>query len=189
MNLRDELNAITPRLRRYARALTTGSPAPCDLADDLVHATLMRAVGDRTFSDRPFGDRASSRPGELAVRLYATITQLNRETVALKRSSMAADASRPVLVTSAPGLPLRARQTKLSAGLLSLSLESREALLLVTLEGFEHGNAARVLRISRSLLVTRLTNARTALETFMLARPGPKAQSATRDVPHLRLVN
>ena len=177
MNLRDELNALTPRLRRYARALSTGSPAPCDLADDLVHATLMRGLGSRNLGDA----------GELAIRLYATITHLHREMASVGRSAAAGGAGRPALVTSAPGLPGAARHTKLSAGLLSLSLENREALLLVALEGFEHGEAARILRVSRNVLVSRLTNARTALDSFMRSRPG--AKTPTRDVPHLRLVN
>ena len=44
VDLRDQLNALTPRLRRYARALATGSPAPSSFADDLVHAALMRTL-------------------------------------------------------------------------------------------------------------------------------------------------
>ena len=185
-NVRDELDALTPRLRRYARALSTGSPSPSEPADDLVHATLMRALVARTVGS-----------GDLAIRLYATVTQLHRDLAATdapaggdsKRGDLrlgdacrGVASGRPALVAAAP----TARQTKMSAGLLSLPLEAREALLLVALEGFEHGEAARILRISRGLLVRRLTQARSALVSFMQVRP---AKVPDRDVPYLRLVH
>jgi RNA polymerase sigma-70 factor, ECF subfamily len=181
VNLREELNAVTPRLRRYARALATGNPAPCDAADELVRATLMRALGARTIGSA----------GDLLVRLYATVTQLHRETAMVGRSAAAATGAgsqrgRPALVSGSAGMPAPARYAKLSAGLLSLSLEEREALLLVALEGFDHGDAARILRISRQALVTRLTRARTALDAFLQTRPA--AKPALHSVPYLRLV-
>ncbi len=176
MDLRDELNAMTPRLRRYARALATGSPTSCEVADDLVHATLMRALGARYVGGS----------NDLAVRLYATITRLNRDVAVVGRSAVAAGSGRPALVASTVGGPSASRHSKLSAGLLSLPLENREALLLVTLEGFDHDDAARILRVSRSVLIGRLTQARTALDAFLQARPSGKPKP--RDVPYLRLV-
>ena len=178
VTLRDELNGLTPRLRRYARALVTGSPMPSEAADDLVHATLMRALGARS----------AIGSGDLAVRLYATITQLHRERPAVGQSIAANGFGRPALVVGTGGLPAGGvPQSRLAAGLLSLPLEDREALLLVTLEGFEHGDAARILRISRSVLIARLTQARTALESALQAKP-TAARRPTRDVPYLRLV-
>lgn len=175
MTLRDDLNACTPRLRRYARALVTGGAAPSPLADDLVHATLMRALGARHVGTS----------ADLVVRLYATVTQLHRDVALSGREARAAGAGRPALVASQPNVATFARQTKLSAGLLSLPLEDREALLLVALEGFDHGEAARILRISRGTLIGRLGQARKALETHLRARPAPPRGRAA---PHLRLV-
>ncbi len=172
VNVRDELDALTPRLRRYARALATGSPAPCETADDLVHATLMRALGTRSIG------------GDLSIRLFATVTQLHRDMAVARTGGVP---SRPAIVATAAGTPASARHSKLCAGLLSLPLEAREALLLVALEGFEHGDAARILRVSRTVLVRRLTQARSALDAFMQARPVAKAPP--RDVPYLRLVH
>ena len=178
MNLRDELNAVTPRLRRYARALATGSPNPSALADDLVHAALMRALRARP----------GRGTGDLAMQLYATVTQIHREAAAVGRSAMAGGTGRPALVgTAVGGAPAAMRHTKLSAGLLSLPLESREALLLVALEGFDHAEAARILRVSRGVLITRLTQARTALDIVLQACPA--ARQPARDVPYLRVVN
>ena len=177
MSLRDELNAVTPRLRRYARALATGSPAHSELADELVRATLMRALGARTIGGA----------SDLLIRLYATITQLHREMAVVGRSAMAAGARRPTLVSAVSGVPMPSRNSKLSAGLLALPLENREALLLVALEGFEHGEAARILRISRGVLIGRLTQARTSLEAS-LTRPTSKPAASARNVSYLRLV-
>lgn len=176
MSLRDELNALTPRLRRYARALTGGHAAPSELADDLVHATLMRALGARQIGGS----------GDLLIRLYATVTQLNREVAVAGQQARAAGAGRPTLISNGPSFA-PARQTKLSAALLSLPIEEREAILLVGLEGFDYAEAARTLRISKSVLMARLTQARDALDRALHAPPTP-AQTTRTKVPHLRLV-
>ena len=178
MSLRDELNAVIPRLRRYARALATGNPVHSELADELVRATLMRALGARTLG----------APNDLLIRLYATITQLHREMAVVGRSAMAAGVGRPALVSTGGGMPMPTRNTRLSAGLMALPLENREALLLVALEGFGHGDAARILRTSRSVLIGRLTQARTSLENSLQTRATPKPAAPARTVPYLRLV-
>lgn len=173
-SLRKDLNGLTPRLRRYARALTSGCAAPSELADDLVHATLMRALGARD-------------PGlssELAIRLYATLTQLHRELAVSGRQARVAGGARPVVVPTGRN-SIADRQTKLGAALLSLPLEAREALLLVGLEGLDHAAAARTLRVSRAVLLSRLTQARTGLDLALQAAPVRPSRSAT----HLRLVS
>ena len=180
MSLRDDLNACTPRLRRYARALATGSPGGSVLADDLVHAALIRALGARQIGSA----------ADLSVRLYATVTQLHRDSLVVGREMRAAGSGRPTLV-SAPLAPALARQTRLSAGLMSLPLEDREALLLVALEGFDQADAARILRISRQTLVGRLGSARRALGACLEARasaPARVGQPSHGRVPYLRLV-
>jgi RNA polymerase sigma-70 factor (ECF subfamily) len=178
--LRDELNALTPRLRRYARALVTGSPAPSDVADDLVHSTLMRALGARHIG----------APSDLLIRLYATVTQLNRDVALSGQQVRAAGSGRPTLIVSGRNFS-SASQTKLSAGLMALPLEGREAVLLVGLEGFDYGEAARILRISRGVLVGRLTQARSALDSALRAAPNALGSQKTprpSGVPYLRLV-
>ena len=176
MKLRDDLNACTPRLRRYVRALATGSPVGCAFADDIVHGTLMRALGARQIG----------RGADLVIRLYATATQLHRDMAVASRPASSAGATRPALVSSHQAVPLAARHTKLSAALLSLALDEREALLLVALEGFDHATTARILRISRCVLTSRLTQARKTLDAHLGTRPVVSPRE--RSVPHLRLV-
>ena len=179
MALRDEIDAMTPRLRRYTRALATGCATPSSIADDLVQATLVRAIGARQLGSS----------ADLAVRLFATVTQLHRDLAVSGRHAQAAGSNRPSLVSSHPfteAASAAARRTKLSLGLISMPLEEREALLLVALEGFDHGEAARILRTSRSVLLARLTQARTFLETHLSTIPA--GASRPNAVPYLRVV-
>lgn len=181
VTLRDQINGLTPRLRRYSRALTTGSPAACALADDVVHSTLMRALGARQIGSS----------ADLEVRLFATVTQLHRDALATPLAR-AAVSGRPALVSSQRMVPEGDQRygttSQLAIGLAALSIEEREAILLVALEGFDYGEAARILRVSRSVLVARLTSARTALDTHLRSRPSPTPAARRTDVPYLRVV-
>lgn len=159
--LREALNGLSPRLRRYARALATGQAAPSDLADELVHATLMRALGARHVG----------AAGDLAIRLYATVTQLHREFALSGQRARAAGEARPSVVSPGARFP-SAPSNRLSGALLRLPLELREALLLVALEGFDYADASRILRISRNVLFSRLTQARMALDAALREEDG-----------------
>lgn len=171
--MRDDLTSMTPRLRRYARALATGSAEPSDLADTLVHATLMRAMGARSLGSL-----------DLSVRLFATVTQMHRDLAPAERGELAVGGARRAPASTAAPVPTN----RLAAALLRLAVEEREALLLVALEGFDHGTAARILRLSRPVLIERLTRARVALDRC-LAGPSPAATAGPAPrAPHLRLV-
>ena len=165
---------MTPRLRRYARALVSGGSGACEVSDSLVHATLMRAIGARAIGSA----------ADLPIRLFATVTQLHRDLAPAERSEVAAGFGRR---RATSGAPTPAPVDRLAAALLRLPLEEREALLLMTLEGFDHAIAARILRISRPVLFERLTRARTALDQA-LGAPAPVQAPAASRVPYLRLV-
>ena len=181
MDLREDLNALTPRLRRYARALMSGHPGRCDRADDLVHATLLRALASRTIG--PHAD--------LVIRLYATLTQLNRDVAAPGKPARAL-AQSPRAGRAPSSFALSAvRQNRLTMGLMNLPLEDREALLLVALESFSHDEAARILHISRASLLARLTQARRGLDGSWRPWSGAetvRGQAQERPASHLRLV-
>ncbi len=180
MTLRDDLNALTPRLRRYARALTSGHAGGCERADDLVHATLLRALNARNVGVH----------ADLVIRLYATLTHLHRDSAATPFADRVPTPSR---ATPASALAFSvARRSRLALGLMSLPLEDREALLLVALEGFSHDEAALVLHVTRSTLLGRLGRARQALDGRLHRAPEPRgsylASERERPIPHLRLV-
>jgi len=193
VNLKDDLGHLTPGLRRYARALVNGSPAPSELADDLVHGAILRML--ETTS--------ASRGADLAPRLYASITQIHRERrranlfaprAAARAQGRYAGAPAGTSVgrdkairrerlpghesASSAGLPAAG----LCSGLDALGLDEREVLLLVALESLSYGDVGRVLRISRAMLIGRLARARARLCEALGLAPG------RGKVTHLRLV-
>lgn len=170
MSVRDELVLLTPRLRRYARALTQGSPAPNEMADELVHAAFMRIL-DCGLSER--------KP-ELLLQVFSLLTQINREEHA-RASGNATGGNAADSEAISHG-----SQKGLFAALGGLRLDEREALFLVVLEGFNYAQAARILHISRGALTTRLGRARARLAEALSNDAG--SQTATRRVPHLRVV-
>lgn len=179
VSVRDELVLLTPRLRRYARALTQASPAPNDIADELVHTTLIRLV------DCGLPDRKS----DLVLQVFALLTQLNRDSQQDRMAGFSRNAvgyathhRDEVAHTGHP----QAAPKSLCAALGGLALEEREALLLVVLEGFSYAQAARILRISRSGLMARLSRGRGRLAETLGNDPG--AATPVRRVPYLRVV-
>jgi RNA polymerase sigma-70 factor (ECF subfamily) len=180
VKLREDLNAMTPRLRRFARALVNGHAGCSDSTDDLVRATLTRALGFRNHGTH----------ADLLVRLYATLIQLHRDEAASleDRSSIGTKVSPLSQTLGAQTAPLAVRPGKLAAALMSLTIEEREALLLVALDNFDHGEAARILRVSRTAFLTRLTRARLSLEAQLSTRPMRAPDDRERHHSHLRLV-
>jgi RNA polymerase sigma-70 factor (ECF subfamily) len=174
VTLRDDLNLCAPRLCRYARALATGQPEPSEIADDLVHAVLLRTWESGTAL------RLAGR--DLHLHLCTLLTERHRERLAAGRMGGKAHiekenfyAGRPRAARDRP-VPASPRD-KIAAALLALALEEREALLLVVLEGFSYAQAARILKISRTVLVMRLACARAALSQFPAAEtPSPPAK-------------
>ena len=180
MSLRDDLNLWTPRLRRYARALSSGTPGRIELSDDLVHTALLRVLRDE----------AAGPLGDLGIRLYGSVTDLHREHVRrmdLEQGRQSANGDyEPARGRTAPESWHRAIAPPegVVAGLASMKLGDREALLLVALEQCGYGRATRILKISRVELILRLTRARLVLgKALGLAGEG---RAATRG--HLRVV-
>ena len=161
MALRDDLNSCAPRLRRFARALIAGHPAPNKIADDLVQSILLRASESGT-SCRLAG-------ADLHLHLYSLLIEWHRERLTAEGLGAKAHMELENFYAGGPRaagkLPLSAASacSKFADALMALSLEEREALLLVVLEGFTHAQAARILRISRTIVVARLARARAAL--------------------------
>jgi RNA polymerase sigma-70 factor, ECF subfamily len=168
--LRDDLHLSASRLCRYARALVTGQPGPSEIADDLVHAVLLRTWEAGTAS------RLAGR--DLHLHVYALLTEWHRERLAagrmggkvhIEKENFSAGGPRAAGTLPVPASP----RNKFAAALLALALEEREALLLVVLEGFSYAQAAQILKISRTVLIMRLACARAALNEI----PTPEAPS------------
>ena len=201
MNLREDLNLLAPRLRRYARALVAGHPGPNETADVLVSVALRRAfesgavstASELDISAFSFLIEANREPlGAPSVRTFGSPTQGSMQGLNVGASissnallktggSCAADLHPPEKLASA----LESNDSLCSA-LCALKLEEREALLLVSLEGFSYAQAARILKISRPILVARLSRARERLPKNLKDRSS--SRRAKWRPTHLRVV-
>jgi RNA polymerase sigma-70 factor, ECF subfamily len=169
---REAIETLTPGLRRYARALTGLGNG----ADEIVQATLMRTLEE----ERRWRD------DELKTRVYATLTQLNRQrqrAQAVRRQGEA-----PLVRGGAPVKP-GSRREAISKALDVLATEEREALLLVVIEGFSYQEAAEIIGAPKATLVARLMRARAGLAAAQGVDPRSRSNSASpRSAGHLRLV-
>ncbi|ACB94746.1 RNA polymerase sigma factor [Beijerinckia indica] len=157
MDARESLKPWIPRLRRYARAFLNGSPGASETVDDLVHAVLLRA------SEKKLAVSAAN-----GLPLFILLTQLCRETLhqrAARHFAASTEVNLQPWGAAAPDKPhgLPHRHDSLGPALNAMKPEEKEVLLLVVLEGFSYAEVARILRISRMVLMTRLAKARHAL--------------------------
>lgn len=186
MSLREDLDLRGSRLRRYARALVASHPGASDAADDLVRAALLRAL-----ELEPVG--ATSDPD---TDVYSLLIEMHRDLLrgpsfrAPSRGSSAladAESLRARTLHSPEKIPnLLSPRDKLSCALCGLKLEEKEAFLLIALEGFTYAQAARILKVSRPILIARLSRARERMSQA-LQESAPVRKAKPRP-PHLRLV-
>ncbi len=179
---RAEIERLTPQLRQVARALVEAGRS--DVADDLVHD----AIVDALRWDQ--GGLAEDVQHRLYARLIGANRLRLRTAVGERRTAPSSNAeSRPA--QQALGY---AGSGEAGAGLDSLSLNDREALLLVVLARLDYAQVAEVLGIPIATLITRLTRARDTLGSSLWShgatRHGLGAPSGQRPAmaSHLRLV-
>ena len=147
----DDVEAMIPALRRYARALTHDA----DVADDLVQDTLVRALrSQHLFSG-----------GELRSWLYTILTNLNRNrlrslarrpTITVIGDNDAPDASGP-----------EAGGRDIERALGELVEEQRTALLLVVLEGLSYREVADIQGVPIGTVMSRVARARLQIRAYL----------------------
>jgi RNA polymerase sigma-70 factor (ECF subfamily) len=162
----DQVEACVPALRRYARALTRN----IDLADDLVQDCLERAIARRGLF---------RSPGPVRAWLFTILLNLYRNALRSSRRTgeMVDIDTVPELSTPAPQ-PGHIALAEMARAIDTLTLEQKEALLLVALEGLPYQEAADILDIPLGTLMSRLGRARAAL----------RLATGTPAEPHLRTV-
>ena len=150
----DEMEAIVPALRRYARALTRNA----DRADDLVQDCLERAIRKQALWQPS---------GSLKSWLFRILLNLYRNElrVARRRGEHVAFETLLVEPSVAAAQPGRVALAEMAREIDALATDQREALLLVVLEGLSYSEAASVLGIPMGTLMSRLGRARAALRT------------------------
>lgn len=150
-----------PRLRRYARALTGDRVA----ADDLIQDTLARAISRRHLWIR--GKRIRAWLFTIMHNLHVNEIEKQARTPALVSADE--DDAR-VAAKERPDADLNLRD--LERALTQLSEEQREVVLLIGLEQFSYKEAARILRIPRGTVMSRLSRGRARLRDLISGKEG-----------------
>ena len=150
----DQLIALLPRLRRFARGLTGSVTA----ADDLVQSACERALS------RSHQFQEGTRFDSWLFRIMQTIwiDQLRARGV---RKEEPEDAAAQI-GTDLPArmIEARIRLGEVRAALNTIPPEQRAALLLVTVEGLSYKEAAQIAKVPVGTIMSRLARARVALE-------------------------
>ena len=150
----DQLIAVLPRLRRFARGL---SRSVID-ADDLVQAACERALARRhQFQE---GTRFDSWMFRIVQTIW--IDQVRARDVRKENGDVAEER----LVSDEPVRRVEARLAldEVRRAVHRLSPDQRTALLLVTVEGLSYKEAAEVMQVPVGTIMSRLARARLALQ-------------------------
>lgn len=162
---RDDLERLTPALRRCAHALCAG-PDAIAAGDELTRETLRRAAGAEAPADR----RAEAW-------LIGLLVEASR--AARRRPG-------PGVAPARPEPRSRGYAERVVEALAALPPEAREALALVAIARLDYAEAAQALGATQPQLMARLTVARDQFAAIFGGRGD--APGAARRAPHLRVV-
>jgi RNA polymerase sigma-70 factor (ECF subfamily) len=158
----DQLIAVLPRLRRFARGLA-GSVAE---ADDLVQAACERALArQHQFQE---GTRFDSWMFRIVQTIW--IDQIRARDVRKEDNEIAEErlgSDEPVRRVEA-----RLALAEVRRAVDRLPPDQRTALLLVTVDGLSYKEAAEVVRVPVGTIMSRLARARIALQSQLEAGGG-----------------
>jgi RNA polymerase sigma-70 factor (ECF subfamily) len=162
VSVSDQLIAVLPRLRRFARGLT-GSAVE---ADDLVQAACERALS------RAHQFQEGTRFDSWMFRIVQTIWIDQLRARDIRREE--AEEEGVHIGTDEPRRRAEARLALLEVrnALASLPPEQRAALLLVTVDGLSYKEAAEVAAVPVGTIMSRLARARLALQARLEAGGG-----------------
>jgi RNA polymerase sigma-70 factor (ECF subfamily) len=165
----DQLIAVLPRLRRFARGLS-GSVSD---ADDLVQAACERALArQHQFQE---GTRFDSWMFRIVQTIW--IDQVRSRDVRKEDGDIAEDR----LGSDEPVRRVEARLAldEVRRALDRLPPDQRTALLLVTVEGLSYKETAEIVQVPVGTIMSRLSRARIALQLQLEA--APEGRRSTKD--------
>jgi RNA polymerase sigma-70 factor (ECF subfamily) len=154
VSVSDQLIAVLPRLRRFARGLT----GTASEADDLVQAACERALTRaHQFQE---GTRFDSWMFRIAQTIW--IDQLRsrktrKEVVEDEAMNIGSD-------EAARRIEARLALQEVRAALTQIPAEQRIALMLVTVDGMSYKQAAEIAEVPVGTIMSRLARARVALQ-------------------------
>jgi RNA polymerase sigma-70 factor (ECF subfamily) len=162
VSINDQLIAVLPRMRRFARGLT-GSAVD---ADDLVQAACERAL------TRAHQFQEGTRFDSWMFRIVQTIWIDQLRSRDSRREEIEEHGMN--IGTDEPGRRVEARLAlqEVRTALQGLPPEQRAALLLVTVDGLSYKEAAEVADVPVGTIMSRLARARVALQAKLDAGGG-----------------
>jgi RNA polymerase sigma-70 factor, ECF subfamily len=156
-DVRNELVALLPRLRRYALTLT-GS---VDQADELVQCALLRAL-DRLHQHSDLGG--------LDLWLFRIIKSVwlnSRRAAKVRQEEPISEAAEEVATDGLRAVEAKVALAQVRQAFERLSPEQREVLLLVCVEGYSYTEAAEFLEVPIGTVMSRLSRGRAALAAIV----------------------
>jgi RNA polymerase sigma-70 factor (ECF subfamily) len=166
--LRGQMMAILPRLRRFALALT-GRPAD---ADDLVQDTVERAL--RSLSQFVPDTRMDSWMFRIAQNLWIDKMRANKVRSGTVNDM---DEAEKVAVDGVRATEAHMLLKSTLCALAELPAEQREVVALVLIDGISYREAAAILDVPIGTVTSRLARAREALSTRVFGA-GTDAENA-----------
>jgi RNA polymerase sigma-70 factor (ECF subfamily) len=158
--VQDQLVALLPRLRRFARSLTRH---PAD-ADDLVQTALERAL--MRLEQWQAGSRLDSWMFGIIHNAWIDEVRARRR----RGRVMTAQEAGEHVADAASDAPIQ--RLSLQAAFQQLDEEQREAVLLVLVEGLSYKEAAGVLNVPIGTISSRIARGRESLEAMLGGREG-----------------
>ena len=167
----EDLAAVIPRLRRYARVLTRNSTR----GDDLVQDTLTRAWEKHSYW-RPGSDL---RAWLFTIMHNVFVNQLAAAKRDAKNISLDAqsEAGTTMELADAEDPTRRIELRQLMKQVQRLPAEQREVLMLVAVEGMRYEEVAATLEIPVGTVMSRLSRARDKLKR-VASQPLPALKAA-----------
>jgi RNA polymerase sigma-70 factor (ECF subfamily) len=150
----DELLAVLPRLRRFARALANSAAD----ADDLAQATVEKALKARQ-QWQP-GTRMDSWMYRIMRNAWIDTARARRRAA---ETFAPEEAGENVADGGAAGIEAHIEFREVQTAITQLPDEQREAVALVLIEGLAYKEAAEILDVPMGTLTSRLVRGRQAL--------------------------
>ncbi len=159
-DLKAELIALLPRLRRFARSLTHSVPE----ADDLVQDACLRAIAraDQWDRSQPL-DRWMFR---IVRNLW--ISEIRKRTVRMGEGQVPAEEAHELQTTETG--EARVAVAELQGRIAALPEDLAAVLLTVSVEGYSYAEAAELFEIPVGTVMSRIHRARKALARDLAAR-------------------
>ena len=160
-DMRHDLIALLPRLRRFARGLAGAA----DQADDLVQASVEKAL--RNLDGFTTGTRMDAW-------MFRIIRNTWIDTVRARRETVDYDTEAADTIIGSDGrrtTEARLHLAEVRRAMASLPGDQRAVLMLVCVEGMRYREVAEVLEIPEGTVMSRLSRARLALAEKLKDKP------------------